>query len=101
MPKKFGGENSKSAAARARKSAAKELEDTRRQQQLEDAYWKDDDKHAARKQQRKVWLNLRVKWNLDADEAVQIIDAFCNFYVFFTHMGRFFFVLPIINVIVS
>lgn len=53
MPKKFAGENSKSAAARARKSAAKELEDTRRQQKLEDEYWKDDDKHAARKLQRK------------------------------------------------
>lgn len=47
------GENSKSAAARARKSAAKEIESTRRQQQLEDEYWRDDDKHAARKQQRK------------------------------------------------
>lgn len=79
MPKKFAGENSKSAAARARKSAAKELEDTRRQQKLEDEYWKDDDKHAARKLQRKVWLNLRVKWHMDADEAVQIIDVFCNF----------------------
>ncbi|XP_021935101.1 coiled-coil domain-containing protein 124, partial [Zootermopsis nevadensis] len=53
MPKKFVGENSKSAAARARKTAAKELEDTRRQQQLEDQYWQDDDKHATRKQQRK------------------------------------------------
>ncbi|PNF21082.1 Coiled-coil domain-containing protein 124 [Cryptotermes secundus] len=53
MPKKFVGENSKSAAARARKSAAKEIESTRRQQQLEDEYWRDDDKHAARKQQRK------------------------------------------------
>jgi hypothetical protein len=54
MPKKFGGENSKSAAARARKTAAKELEDSRRLKQLEDEYWRDDDKHAARKQQRKV-----------------------------------------------
>lgn len=53
MPKKFVGENSKSAAARARKTAAKELENTRRQQQLEDEYWRDDDKHAARKQLRK------------------------------------------------
>lgn len=70
MPKKFVGENSKSAAARARKSAAKELEDTKRQQKLEEEYWKDDDKHVARKHQRKVWLNLRVKWHLDADEVV-------------------------------
>jgi hypothetical protein len=62
MPKKFVGENSKSVAARARKTAAKELENTRRQQQLEDEYWRDDDKHAARKQQRKVCVSLRVKW---------------------------------------
>jgi hypothetical protein len=62
MPKKFVGENSKSAAARARKTAAKELENIQRQQQLEDEYWRDDDKHATRKQQRKVCLNLRVKW---------------------------------------
>ncbi|KAJ4435388.1 hypothetical protein ANN_18003 [Periplaneta americana] len=53
MPKKFVGENSKAAAARARKSAAKELENAKKQQQLEDEYWKDDDKHVARKQLRK------------------------------------------------
>ncbi|PSN40012.1 Coiled-coil domain-containing protein 124-A [Blattella germanica] len=53
MPKKFVGENSKAAAARARKSAAKEIETAKKQQQLEDEYWKDDDKHIARKQQRK------------------------------------------------
>ncbi|XP_004595601.2 coiled-coil domain-containing protein 124 [Ochotona princeps] len=53
MPKKFQGENSKSAAARARKAEAKAAADARRQKELEDAYWKDDDKHVMRKEQRK------------------------------------------------
>lgn len=54
MPKKFQGENTKSAAARARKAEAKAAADAKRQQELEDAYWKDDDKHVMRKEQRKV-----------------------------------------------
>ncbi|XP_067824661.1 coiled-coil domain-containing protein 124 [Heptranchias perlo] len=54
MPKKFQGENSKSAAARARKAELKAAADAKRQQELDDAYWKDDDKHVARKEQRKV-----------------------------------------------
>lgn len=54
MPKKFQGENTKSAAARARKAEAKAVADAKRQQALEDAYWQDDDKHVARKEQRKV-----------------------------------------------
>ncbi|XP_078412347.1 coiled-coil domain-containing protein 124 isoform X2 [Cetorhinus maximus] len=54
MPKKFQGENSKSAAARARKAEQKAAADAKRQQELEDAYWKDDDKHVARKEQRKI-----------------------------------------------
>lgn len=54
MPKKFQGENSKSAAARARKAEAKAAADARKQQELEDAYWKDEDKHVMRKEQRKV-----------------------------------------------
>ncbi|XP_049643687.1 coiled-coil domain-containing protein 124 [Suncus etruscus] len=53
MPKKFQGENSKSAAARARKAEAKAAADARKQQELEDAYWKDEDKHVMRKEQRK------------------------------------------------
>ncbi|XP_078054725.1 coiled-coil domain-containing protein 124 [Mustelus asterias] len=54
MPKKFQGENSKSAAARARKAEQKAAADAKRQQELEDAFWKDDDKHVARKEQRKI-----------------------------------------------
>lgn len=53
MPKKFQGENTKSAAARARRAEAKAAADAKRQQELEDAYWKDEDKHVMRKEQRK------------------------------------------------
>ncbi|XP_063003125.1 coiled-coil domain-containing protein 124 [Elgaria multicarinata webbii] len=53
MPKKFQGENTKSAAARARKAEAKAAADARRQKELEDAFWKDEDKHVMRKEQRK------------------------------------------------
>ncbi|NP_001087524.1 coiled-coil domain-containing protein 124-A isoform X1 [Xenopus laevis] len=53
MPKKFQGENTKSAVARARKAEAKAVSDGKRQKEIEDAYWQDDDKHVARKGQRK------------------------------------------------
>lgn len=53
MPKKFQGENSKSAAARARRAEAKAAADAKKQKELEDAYWKDEDKHVMRKEQRK------------------------------------------------
>lgn len=53
MPKKFQGENTKSAAARARKAEAKAVADAKRQQAQEDAFWQDDDKHVQRKEQRK------------------------------------------------
>ncbi|XP_007943539.1 coiled-coil domain-containing protein 124 [Orycteropus afer afer] len=53
MPKKFQGENTKAAAARARKAEAKAAADARKQKELEDAYWRDEDKHVMRKEQRK------------------------------------------------
>lgn len=53
MPKKFKGENSKSAVARARKQEQKEQENLKKEQEKEDEYWRDDDKHIAKKQQRK------------------------------------------------
>ncbi|NWI47553.1 CC124 protein, partial [Picathartes gymnocephalus] len=53
MPKKFQGENSKSAAARARRAEAKAAAEARRLQELEDELWKDEDKHVLRKEQRK------------------------------------------------
>lgn len=54
MPKKFVGENSKAAAARARKAQASEEKEAIKKKQIEDELWKDDDKHVQRKQQRKV-----------------------------------------------
>lgn len=53
MPKKFKGENSKAAEARARKEAVKQAETERKQKEEEDALWADEDKHVQRKQQRK------------------------------------------------
>ncbi|CAL1526279.1 unnamed protein product [Lymnaea stagnalis] len=53
MPKKFKGENSKAAEAKARKDALKQAETEKTQRLKEDELWKDDDKHLLRKQQRK------------------------------------------------
>lgn len=54
MPKKFQGENSKSATAKARKAEAKAVADARKQKEIEDALWEDNDKRVAKKEQRKV-----------------------------------------------
>lgn len=54
MPKKFTGENSKAAVARARKIAAQEKQNYKKEKEIEDAYWKDDDKLVQKKLQRKV-----------------------------------------------
>ncbi|XP_077989057.1 coiled-coil domain-containing protein 124-like [Glandiceps talaboti] len=54
MPKKFKGENSKAAVARARKADARAEEEAKKQKALEDEYWKDDDKFVQRKQDRKA-----------------------------------------------
>ncbi len=61
MPKKFQGENSKSATAKARKAEAKAVVDARKQKELEDALWEDNDKHVMKKEQRKVGLNSLFK----------------------------------------
>ncbi|CAG0923363.1 unnamed protein product [Notodromas monacha] len=53
MPKKFASENTKAAAARARKDAASNEEKQRRLKAEQDELWKDEDKLVARKQQRK------------------------------------------------
>ncbi|XP_041863212.1 coiled-coil domain-containing protein 124 [Melanotaenia boesemani] len=53
MPKKFQGENSKSAAARARKAEAKAEADARKKQEEEDALWQETDKHVLKKEFRK------------------------------------------------
>lgn len=54
MPKKFTGENSKAAEARARKAEVKNRQAEEKQKAREDAYWADDDKLVAKKQARKV-----------------------------------------------
>ncbi|XP_062306768.1 coiled-coil domain-containing protein 124 [Osmerus eperlanus] len=53
MPKKFQGENSKAATAKARKAEAKAVVDARKKQELEDALWQENDKHVLKKEQRK------------------------------------------------
>lgn len=54
MPKKFQGENSKAATARARKAEAKAVADAHKKKQEEDALWQETDKHVLKKEQRKV-----------------------------------------------
>lgn len=53
MPKKFQGENSKAATARARKAEAKAVADARKKKEEEDALWQETDKHVLKKGQRK------------------------------------------------
>lgn len=53
MPKKFQGENSKAATARARKAEAKAVADARKKKEEEDALWQETDKHVLKKEQRK------------------------------------------------
>uniref|UniRef100_A0A8C6T9I7 Coiled-coil domain containing 124 n=1 Tax=Neogobius melanostomus TaxID=47308 RepID=A0A8C6T9I7_9GOBI len=60
MPKKFQGENSKAATARARKAEAKAVADARKKQEEEDALWQETDKHVLKKEQRKVEKKLEL-----------------------------------------
>merc|ERR1712198_90905 len=54
MPKKFVGENSKAAAAKAKKKAEKaDADRAKKEKEIEDAKWVDDDKGRAKKQARK------------------------------------------------
>ncbi|KAM3876055.1 coiled-coil domain-containing protein 124 [Diretmus argenteus] len=53
MPKKFQGENSKAATAKARKAEAKAVVDARNKKVEEDALWQENDKHVLKKEQRK------------------------------------------------
>ncbi|XP_008331606.1 coiled-coil domain-containing protein 124 [Cynoglossus semilaevis] len=53
MPKKFQGENSKAATAKARKAEAKAVADARKKREEEDAAWQETDKHVLKKEQRK------------------------------------------------
>ncbi|XP_066125990.1 coiled-coil domain-containing protein 124 [Saccopteryx bilineata] len=71
MPKKFQGENTKSAAARARRAEAKAAADARKHKELEDAYWKDEDKHVMRKEQRKEEKEKRRQEQLERKKETQ------------------------------
>ncbi|CDW54827.1 DUF1014 domain containing protein [Trichuris trichiura] len=53
MPKKWAGENSKAAVARARKEEARKAELERKEKERLDNYWKDDDKLVVRKMERR------------------------------------------------
>ncbi|XP_072294930.1 coiled-coil domain-containing protein 124 [Eucyclogobius newberryi] len=53
MPKKFQGENSKAATAKARKAEAKAVADASKKRAEEDALWQETDKHVLKKGQRK------------------------------------------------
>ncbi|XP_069074646.1 coiled-coil domain-containing protein 124 isoform X1 [Pleurodeles waltl] len=75
MPKKFQGENTKSAVARARKADAKAAADAKRQQEQDDALWKDEDKHVLRKEQRKEDKEKRRLEQLERKkEAQRLLD---------------------------
>ena len=50
MPKKFAGENSKAAVAKARKSEKAESERAKKEKDKEDAEWIDNDKLLGKKQ---------------------------------------------------
>ena len=52
MPKKFVGENSKAAAAKAKKAEKADADRAKKEKEIEDAKWVDDDKGRAKKQVR-------------------------------------------------
>uniref|UniRef100_A0A1I8J824 HMG box domain-containing protein n=2 Tax=Macrostomum lignano TaxID=282301 RepID=A0A1I8J824_9PLAT len=60
MPKKFQGENTKAAAARARKESQKAEERQKKAEAEENEKWRDDDKQMARKQMRKAEKEAKV-----------------------------------------
>ena len=53
MPKKFSGENTKSAQAKARKDAVRVAAEDKKLKEEEDKLWEDNDKYVLRKQERK------------------------------------------------
>lgn len=53
MPKKFQGENSKAAVARARKAEIAAQEKIKKDKEIEDAYWQENDRHINKKLARK------------------------------------------------
>lgn len=73
MPKKFVGENSKAAAARARKASAKDAENAKKQKDLEDQYWKDNDKLILKKQQRKEEQEKKKQQQLEKKQEAKML----------------------------
>lgn len=73
MPKKFVGENSKAAAARARKASAKETENAKKQKELEDSYWKEEDKLIQKKQQRKEEQERKRQQQLEKKQEAKLL----------------------------
>lgn len=73
MPKKFTGENSKAAAARARKASAKDADNAKKQRELEEQYWKDDDKSILKKQQRKEEQERKRQQQLEKKQEAKLL----------------------------
>uniref|UniRef100_A0A8C1Y008 Coiled-coil domain containing 124 n=1 Tax=Cyprinus carpio TaxID=7962 RepID=A0A8C1Y008_CYPCA len=82
MPKKFQGENSKSATARARKAEAKAVADARKQKELEDALWQETDKHVMKKEQRRKRENDISLGSNDNDDPAFSVFSFSLVYPF-------------------
>eukprot|EP00002_Diphylleia_rotans_P019632 TRINITY_DN3794_c0_g1_i1.p1 TRINITY_DN3794_c0_g1~~TRINITY_DN3794_c0_g1_i1.p1 ORF type:complete len:268 (+),score=84.29 TRINITY_DN3794_c0_g1_i1:50-853(+) len=78
MPKKWTGENSKAAEARARKDEQKRTENERKQREAEDAKWRETDSKVLRKQDKlkedqerqdeKLRAKAAAKAQLDAEQ---------------------------------
>lgn len=81
MPKKFKGENSKAAVAKERKSSAREAVEHEKKRKEEEEYWRDDNKHVQKKQERKVWHPLALKYR-----ACSSLFPLHTFYVFMHRM---------------
>jgi hypothetical protein len=75
MPKKFDGENSKVAVAKARKEAVKHAEHKKKEEKKEEEYWKDDDKNVQKKLQRK---DEKEKKRIEQLVTVKSITLWCE-----------------------
>lgn len=67
------GENSKAAAAKARKTSAKDAENARKQKELEDTYWKEDDKSVLKKQQRREEREQKRQQQLEKKQEAKML----------------------------
>ena len=75
MPKKFNGENTKSAQARARKDAVRVAAEEKKMKEAEDKLWEDNDKHVLRKQERKEEKDRKEQEKLQRkQEAQKLLD---------------------------